>query len=82
MHIYLNLVDETKEVRDVQFHYTKADGWQVGAGQAMPTMEAAEPQSNASMPAFEEHFNDEPSEEQIQGLFGNQAPWDEYEEED
>lgn len=39
--IFLHLTEGTKEVKNVQFHYTKADGWQVGKGQ--PVLQPEEP---------------------------------------
>lgn len=64
--VFLNLTEGTKEVKNVEFHYTKADGWQVGKGKVVP--QPAEP-SYQPAPAYEQPasiFNQPVSEEEVE----------------
>lgn len=67
--IFLHLTEGTKEVKNVQFHYTKADGWQVGKGQ--PVLQPEEPAPCVEAPAFNqpaEEVDDEPSEDELSAI--------------
>ena len=64
--VFLNLTEGTKEVKNVEFHYTKADGWQVGKGKVVP--QPAEP-SYQPAPAYEQPasiFNQPVSEDEVE----------------
>lgn len=72
--VCLGLTDGTKEVKDVDFHYTKADGWQVGKGQPIPQTaakaQAAFSEQEQEQPAipFSTEFDDEPSDEELSAI--------------